>query len=232
MYCYSAFFLPSSFSIFNIKDSHCFIERDTLSQEAAGAKTKLTPFVLEHHIPPVGGGLQADDVAVDEPEVVEDAPKGAKVIKVKDASKFKKPYGTLNAGAKADLSDLPNFNVLGYVTDFVQKDDVWEVSLQYPLRAPVKAGTAVRESGFFLRSGFILHLQRIRSTRLLKREVLYAPVRDRLPKQVGFRTFLAGRQKKDPLSPPDNRAEYTVRRLCPASDRRSCWRRNTKRGSV
>ena len=85
-------------------------------------------------------------------EVVEDAPKGAKVIKVKDASKFKKPYGTLNAGAKADLSDLPNFNVLGYVTDFVQKDDVWEVSLQYPLRAPVKAGTAVREH---LRGGYI-----------------------------------------------------------------------------
>ena len=67
-------FLPSSFSIFNIKDSHCLIERYTFSQKAAGAKTKLTPFVFEHHIPPVGSGLQADDVAVDEPEVVEDAP--------------------------------------------------------------------------------------------------------------------------------------------------------------
>ncbi|MBR4662410.1 MAG: hypothetical protein IKO93_00920, partial [Lentisphaeria bacterium] len=51
-----------------------------------------------------------------------------------------------------DLSDLPNFNVLGYVTDFVQKDNVWEVSLQYPLRAPVKAGTAVREH---LRGGYL-----------------------------------------------------------------------------
>ncbi len=85
-------------------------------------------------------------------EVVEDAPKGAKIIKVKDASKFKKPYGTINAGAKEDLSDLPNFNMLGYVTDFVQKDDVWEVSLQYPLRVPVKAGTAVREH---LRGGYL-----------------------------------------------------------------------------
>ncbi|MBR4664144.1 MAG: hypothetical protein IKO93_09745, partial [Lentisphaeria bacterium] len=56
-------------------------------------------------------------------EVVEDAPKGAKVIKVKDASKFRKPYGTINTGAKADLSDLPNFNMIGFVTDFVQKDD-------------------------------------------------------------------------------------------------------------
>jgi hypothetical protein len=85
-------------------------------------------------------------------EVVEDAPKGAKTIKVKDASKFKKPYGTINAGAKADLSDLPNFNMLGNVTDFVQKDGVWEVSLQYPLRVPVKAGTAVREH---LRGGYL-----------------------------------------------------------------------------
>lgn len=85
-------------------------------------------------------------------EVVEDAPKGANIIKVKDASKFRKPYGTINAGAKADLSDLPNFNMLGYVKDFVQKDDVWEVTLQYPLRAPVKAGTVVREH---LRGGYI-----------------------------------------------------------------------------
>lgn len=85
-------------------------------------------------------------------EVVEDAPKGAKVIKLKDASKFRKPYGTLNAGAKDDLSDLPNYNLLGYVTDFVQKDGVWEISLQYPLSRPVKAGTAVREH---LRGGYL-----------------------------------------------------------------------------
>ena len=85
-------------------------------------------------------------------EVVEDAPKGAKVIKLKDCSKFKKPYGTLNADAKEDLSDLPNYNLLGYVTDFVNKDGVWEVSLQYPLNRPVKAGTVVREQ---LRGGYL-----------------------------------------------------------------------------
>ncbi len=85
-------------------------------------------------------------------EVVEDAPKGAKVIKLKDCSKFKKPYGTLAADAKEDLSDLPNFNFLGYISDFASKDGVWEVSLLYPLNRPVKAGTVVREH---MRGGYL-----------------------------------------------------------------------------
>ena len=78
-------------------------------------------------------------------EVVEDAPKGATVVKVKDASKFRKLYGTLNADAKEDLSDLPNFNMLGYTTAFEKKDDAWEITLLKPLARPLKAGTMVRQ---------------------------------------------------------------------------------------
>ncbi len=85
-------------------------------------------------------------------EVAEDAPKGAKVIKLKDCSKFAKKYGVVVADAKADLSDLPNYNFLGYIADFANKDGVWEVSLLYPLTRPVKAGTVVREH---MRGGYL-----------------------------------------------------------------------------
>lgn len=85
-------------------------------------------------------------------EVVEDAPKGAKVIKLKDCSKFRKPYGALVTDPKADLSDIPNYNLLCYINDFVRKGEVWEVTLLYPLSRPVKAGTLVREH---MRGGYL-----------------------------------------------------------------------------
>ena len=85
-------------------------------------------------------------------EVVEDAPKGATVIKIKNGAKFSKKYGVLVADAKADLSDLPNFNVLAYVKDVVSKDNVWEITLEKPLARELKAGTVVREH---VRGGYL-----------------------------------------------------------------------------
>ena len=89
-------------------------------------------------------------------EVAADAAKGSKVITVKDGSKFKAGFKTIMAGAKEDLSDLPNFNYLGAVKAVAQKDDVWEITLERPLTRDVKAGTKVREhsmAGFLYTAG-------------------------------------------------------------------------------
>ncbi len=88
-------------------------------------------------------------------EVAEDAAKGATVLKVKDASKFKIKYMVIVAGAKEDLSDLPNYNIIGRPKKIAQNGDVWEITLVKPLARDVKAGTAVREhsDGGFLYTG-------------------------------------------------------------------------------
>ena len=98
------------------------------------------------------GAVNSAVVAGTLTEVVEDAAKGATVIKIKDGSKFVKKYGVLAADAKEDLSDLPNFNIFGNVKDAVAKDNVWEVTLERPLAREIKAGTVVREH---LRGGFL-----------------------------------------------------------------------------
>ena len=85
-------------------------------------------------------------------EVVEDAAKGATVIKIKDGSKFAKKYGVMVAGAKADLSDLPNFNFIAGVKDIAAKDGVWDVTLERPLVRDLKAGTVIREH---MRGGYL-----------------------------------------------------------------------------
>jgi len=85
-------------------------------------------------------------------EVVEDAAKGATVVKIKDGSKFAKKWGVIVAGAKQDLSDLPNFNWLGNVKSIESKDGVWELTLEKPLARNVKAGTVVREH---MRGGYL-----------------------------------------------------------------------------
>ena len=79
--------------------------------------------------------------------VVEDAPKGATVIKLKDASKYRKAAAVLAFDAKEDFSDLPNFDISPAVKDIAKKDDVWEITLSSPLKKDIKAGTAVREHG-------------------------------------------------------------------------------------
>ena len=80
-------------------------------------------------------------------EVAADAAKGAQTLTVKDGSKFRKGgHFYLLSGAKADLSDLPNNNIIGSGVKNVQKkDDVWEITLNNKLAADVKAGTVIRE---------------------------------------------------------------------------------------
>lgn len=79
--------------------------------------------------------------------VVEDAAKGATVLKVKDASKYRKPSAVIALDAKEDFSDLPNYNITSPVKDIVKNGDVWEITLSRPLAKDVKAGTLVREHG-------------------------------------------------------------------------------------
>ena len=85
-------------------------------------------------------------------EVVADAAKGATVIQLKDASKFRNKYVVLVANAKADFSDLPNYNLIGRITGVKKNGTVWEATLAKPLTKDVKAGTSVREhfSGGYL----------------------------------------------------------------------------------
>ena len=83
-------------------------------------------------------------------EVAEDAAKGAKTLKVKDASKFRKlASAILVRDAKEDFSDLPNRKIIGRggIESITKQGDVWEITLVKPLLADVKAGTVVREHG-------------------------------------------------------------------------------------
>jgi len=79
-------------------------------------------------------------------EVVSDAKKGDAVLIIKDGSHFKKANDVIAvAGAKEDLSDLPNFNILATGIKSVEKhDNVWKITVNKPLTKDVKAGTSVR----------------------------------------------------------------------------------------
>lgn len=99
--------------------------------------------ISSHHASVLAGTLT---------EIAADAEKGAKIITVKDASKFKKDNKVLVRDAKEDLSDLPNINLIGDVKAIEQKGDVWEVTLARPINAPLAAGTLVREQN---RGGYI-----------------------------------------------------------------------------
>ena len=87
-------------------------------------------------------------------EVTADAKKGDSVLFVKDASKIRKsPYYGIAAGAKKDLSDLPNRDIVGSGIKDVAKDgDAWKITLVKPLVKDVKAGTSIRvhSSGGYL----------------------------------------------------------------------------------
>ena len=87
-------------------------------------------------------------VANTQTEIAEDAKKGSKTIKVKDASKWNKTskYSWMVFGAKDDFSDLPNMNAVSTVPQSCKQDgDVWVVSLKTPLKADIAAGTKVRQ---------------------------------------------------------------------------------------
>ena len=94
-------------------------------------------------------------------EVAEDAKKGDKIVKVKDASKWnvKTPYSHIVFGAKEDLSDLPNATVQATVKPNAQQNgEVWEILLKKPLTKDIAAGTAVRQhmdgSAFIYTAGY------------------------------------------------------------------------------
>lgn len=91
------------------------------------------------HVNPVAGTLT---------EVAADAAKGATVIQLKDASKFRNRSAGLVADAKEDFSDLPNRNLIGSIKEFKKNGEVWDVTLVKPLAKDIKAGTAVREHAF------------------------------------------------------------------------------------
>lgn len=94
--------------------------------------------------------------------VAADAKKGDTVLLVKDGSKVKKgSFYAFVKDAKADLSDLPNYNVLVTgVKDAVKKGDNWEITFSKPLASDVAAGTAVREQihGGYIYTGGSAHV--------------------------------------------------------------------------
>ena len=75
--------------------------------------------------------------------LTEDAPQGEYTMVIADGSKWKK--GQIPVwGAKADLSDLPNYNVLSRITDIEKTENGWKVTLAARLRVALPKGTAVR----------------------------------------------------------------------------------------
>ncbi|MFA6716707.1 MAG: hypothetical protein WC082_05630 [Victivallales bacterium] len=77
-----------------------------------------------------------------------DAKAGDTVIKLADCSKWytKKPARTRVAfGAKEDFSDLPNTALSDPIVKLEKQGDVYEVTLQKPLKKDYPAGTEVRQ---------------------------------------------------------------------------------------
>ena len=76
-----------------------------------------------------------------------DVPKGAKEIRVKDASKWRKGY-RFAINTDPSLKDLPNFNVIHNNSVTAVKDgDDWKVTFASPIRIAIKKGTSVRQHG-------------------------------------------------------------------------------------
>ncbi len=84
-----------------------------------------------------------------ETEIVVQANKGDKVIKVKDASKWlKKPASILvfDADPTGQMRDIPNFDFISSrPVNWVKKGNVWEVTLNRPLNIELSAGTVIRQ---------------------------------------------------------------------------------------
>ena len=73
-----------------------------------------------------------------------DAKKGENFIIIADAAKWVKNQVPVT-GAKADLSDLPNYNTLANVKSIEKCDEGWKLTLNKPLKADIAKGTAVRQ---------------------------------------------------------------------------------------
>ena len=85
---------------------------------------------------------------------------GDKTILVKATPKWtKRNFQVVVWGAKKDLSDLPNFNFIGYVTAMQPAGENVEVTLKAPAKAAVPAGTSVRihsEGGYMYTGGYCM----------------------------------------------------------------------------
>jgi hypothetical protein len=85
---------------------------------------------------------------------------GDKTILVKATPKWaKRNYQVVVWGAQKDLSDLPNFNFIGYVTAMQNVGENVEVTLKAPAKAAVPAGTSVRihsEGGYMYTGGYCM----------------------------------------------------------------------------
>ena len=83
-----------------------------------------------------------------ETEIVS-AKKGDKVIKVKDASKWLKKTASVlvfDADSSGQLRDIPNFDIISSrPVGWEKKGDIWEVTLNRPLRKGLAAGIIIRQ---------------------------------------------------------------------------------------
>lgn len=71
------------------------------------------------------------------------AAKGAKVIKVKDGSKWQLRWGYVAFDTKAKYADLPNNNLVA-IASIKKNGNVWEIALKAPLAKAYPAGASVR----------------------------------------------------------------------------------------
>jgi hypothetical protein len=75
-----------------------------------------------------------------------DVAKGAKSLTVKDASKWKKGKADFVAfNVKADMSDIPNFEVAGAISKIEKTGDVYTINFPKALNKAYPAGTKVRQ---------------------------------------------------------------------------------------
>ena len=106
-------------------------------------------------------GFQACPIKDSQTELTAPAKKGDRVLKLKNASAWVKRASAAAFGAKADFSDLPNYDISPAITHIEKTGDEWEVTLRYPLNREYAAGTAVRQQSgppyIYVRAGVPLN---------------------------------------------------------------------------
>lgn len=90
-------------------------------------------------------GMEATPYPTTETVLTEAAKKGSRILKVKDASKWRKQTPYIAFNVKSDLSDLPNRDISPAIVHCVKKGDVWQITLRYGLKKDYPAGTKVRQ---------------------------------------------------------------------------------------
>ena len=90
-------------------------------------------------------GFQSRPLEGTHTELAAPAKKGDRVLKLRDASAWKKQASAIAFGAKADFSDLPNRNISPVITHIEKTADAWEVTLRHPLGKDYPAGMPVRQ---------------------------------------------------------------------------------------